>query len=184
VAGICLVAVSILWLFVFAPYQKARIVNFIHPFENIHSTGYNAYQSTIAVGSGQIMGKGIGQGSQSKLLFLPEFQTDFIFAAFAEEWGFIGSVFLLILFAMLLFRIIDNAYHSSSNFEALFGLGLSILFVIHILIHVGMNIGFLPVTGITLPFMSYGGSHLVTEWFALGVLSSMKFHSAGPRIIS
>jgi rod shape determining protein RodA len=80
VAGICLVSVGLLWLFVFKPYQKARIINFVHPLENIHSTGYNAYQSTIAVGSGQILGKGIGQGSQSKLLFLPEFQTDFIFA--------------------------------------------------------------------------------------------------------
>lgn len=182
VAGICLVVVSILWLFVFVDYQKARIINFIHPLENIHSTGYNAYQSTIAVGAGQIMGKGIGQGSQSKLLFLPEFQTDFIFAAFAEEWGFIGSIFLLLIFSALLFRIVENAYHYSSNFETLFGLGLVVLFVVHILIHVGMNTGVLPVTGITLPFMSYGGSHLVTEWFALGILSSMKYHSTGPRV--
>ncbi len=182
VAGICLVLVGFLWMFVFKPYQKARIINFIHPLENIHSTGYNAYQSTIAVGSGQIMGKGIGQGSQSKLLFLPEFQTDFIFAAFAEEWGFVGSVILLLIFSILLFRIIDNANNVSSNFEALFGLGLAVLFIIHILIHVGMNMGFLPVTGITLPFMSYGGSHLVTEWFALGILSSMKMNSLGPRV--
>ncbi len=182
VAGIGLVVVGFLWLFVFAPYQKARIVSFIHPLRNIHSTGYNAYQSTIAVGSGQIMGKGIGQGSQSKLLFLPEYQTDFIFAAFAEEWGFIGSILLLLIFASLLFRIIENANNASSNFESLFGLGLAVLFVIHVIIHVGMNMGFLPVTGITLPFMSYGGSHLLTEWLALGILSSMKMNSLGPRI--
>ncbi len=182
VAGICIVAVGFLWLFVFQPYQKDRIINFIHPFENIHSTGYNAYQSTIAVGSGQIFGKGIGQGSQSKLLFLPEYQTDFIFAAFAEEWGFVGSLLLLLIFSALIFRIIDNAHNSSSNFEALFGLGLAVLFIIHILIHVGMNIGFLPVTGITLPFMSYGGSHLLTEFFALGILSSMKYRSIGPKV--
>lgn len=182
VAAICILAVGGLWLFVFKPYQKDRIINFIHPLENIHSTGYNAYQSTIAVGSGQVIGKGIGQGSQSKLLFLPEFQTDFIFAAFAEEWGFVGSVLLLLFFSALLFRIIDNARNSSSNFDALFGLGLAVLFVIHILIHVGMNMGFLPVTGITLPFMSYGGSHLVTEWFSLGILSSMKMNSVGPKV--
>jgi rod shape determining protein RodA len=182
VAGICLVAISILWLFVFAPYQKARIINFIHPLENIHSTGYNAYQSTIAVGSGQVLGKGIGQGSQSKLLFLPEYQTDFIFAAFAEEWGLIGSILLLLIFGLLLFRIIDNAQNLSSNFDTLFGLGLAVLFIIHIFIHVGMNMGFLPVTGLTLPFMSYGGSHLLTEWFALGILSSMRMNSLGPRV--
>jgi len=86
-----------LWMFVFAPYQKARVVSFIHPLADIRGTGYNAYQSTIAVGSGGILGKGIGQGSQSKLRFLPEYETDFIFAAFTEEWGFIGAVILLAL---------------------------------------------------------------------------------------
>jgi rod shape determining protein RodA len=182
VAGVCLLVAGFLWLFVFAPYQKARIINFVHPLENIHSTGYNAYQSTIAVGSGQVFGKGIGQGSQSKLLFLPEFQTDFIFAAFAEEWGFLGTTILFILCAVLLFRIISNAQYAGNNFEALFGLGVAILFIIHIIIHAGMNMGFLPVAGIPFPLMSYGGSHMVTEWFALGILSSMKFHSSGPKI--
>ena len=177
-----IVSVVLMWFFVFAPYQKARIVNFIYPLENIHGSGYNAYQSTIAVGSGQIIGKGIGQGSQSKLRFLPEFQTDFIFASFAEEWGFLGTVILIILCISLLLRIITNSEHSSSNFEALFGLGVCILFIIHIVIHAGMNMGIMPVTGITFPFMSYGGSHLVMEWLALGMLSSMKSHSNGPRI--
>ena len=176
------IATTIMWMFVFAPYQKARIINFLHPLANIHTTGYNAYQSTVAVGSGQVYGKGIGQGSQSKLLFLPEFQTDFIFASFSEEWGFLGTSLLLILCVILLFRILNNASHAETNFESLFGLGIAILFMIHIAIHAGMNMGILPVTGITFPFMSYGGSHLVTEWFALGILSSMKGHSLGPRI--
>lgn len=184
VLGVGVGAVAVMWLFVFQPYQKARIANFLHPLANIHTTGYNAYQSTIAVGSGQILGKGIGQGSQSKLRFLPEFQTDFIFASFAEEWGFVGSSLLLVLCTALLYRIVSNANEAPTNFDTLFGLGVCILFFIHILVHAGMNMGVLPVTGITFPFMSYGGSHLVTEWFALGVLSSMKSYSKGPRLVS
>ncbi|MFZ2048814.1 MAG: FtsW/RodA/SpoVE family cell cycle protein [Minisyncoccia bacterium] len=174
-------SVLLMWFFVFAPYQKARISNFLHPLADIHGSGYNAYQSTIAVGSGEILGKGIGQGSQSKLRFLPEFQTDFIFASFAEEWGLIGTVIFLLLCASLLYRIITNSEHAPSNFEALFGLGVCILFFIHILIHAGMNMGVMPVTGITFPFMSYGGSHLMIEWLVLGMLSSMKTYSNGPR---
>jgi rod shape determining protein RodA len=181
VLALGVVAVSVLWTFVFANYQKARIMTFLHPLADIHGAGYNAYQSTIAVGSGQILGKGIGYGTQSKLLFLPEYQTDFIFAAFAEEWGFIGSMLLLVLVMALLFRIIDNSRVAASNFETLFGLGLAVLYSIHVLIHAGMNMGFLPVTGITFPFMSYGGSHLLVEWLSLGVLSGMKKYSSGPR---
>ncbi|MFH1473051.1 MAG: rod shape-determining protein RodA [bacterium] len=176
-------AVMVMWMFVFAPYQKARIVTFLHPLTDIRGAGYNAYQSTIAVGSGQILGKGIGQGSQSKLLFLPEYQTDFIFAAFAEEWGFIGTLILLSLFFSLLWRIVRNAEYAETNFETLFALGLAIMLSIHLAIHAGMNMGILPVTGITLPFMSYGGSHLLVEWLSLGILSSMMRDSRGPRII-
>ena len=172
----------ILWTSVFAPYQKARIVSFIHPLADVRGVGYNAYQSTIAVGSGEVFGKGIGQGSQSKLRFLPEYETDFIFAAFAEEWGFVGTMILFALYLFLLIRITNNAESAATNFETFFGLGIVILFFVHIAIHAGMNMGVLPVTGITFPFMSYGGSHLVTEWFALGVLSSMKRHSQGPRL--
>lgn len=171
-----------LWMFVFAPYQKDRILSFIHPLADIRGAGYNAYQSTVAVGSGGIFGKGIGQGSQSKLQYLPEYETDFIFAAFAEEWGVVGTFVLLCLCLLLLTRIVDNAKVSATNFETFFGLGLAILFSLHIAVHAGMNMGVMPVTGIAFPFMSYGGSHLITEWFALGVLSSMKRYSKGPRL--
>lgn len=181
VVAIAAITGGLLWAFVFQPYQKARIISFIHPLSDIHGTGYNAYQSTIAVGSGQIFGKGIGQGSQSKLQYLPEYETDFIFAAFAEEWGVVGTMILLGLCLWLLMRMVNNAEHAPSNFEALFGMGMVVLFSIHILVHAGMNMGFLPVTGITFPFMSYGGSHLLTEWAALGVLSSMSRHAKGPR---
>lgn len=174
VMAIVVVAVGGLWIGVFKQYQKDRILTFLHPLSDIHGAGYNAYQSTIAVGSGQILGKGIGEGSQSKLLFLPEYQTDFIFAAFAEEWGFIGTLLLLILAFALVYRIVENAERASTNFESLFGMGLAILFTIHILIHAGMDMGVLPITGIVFPFMSYGGSHLLTEWLSLGILSSMK----------
>ena len=171
-----------LWLFVFAPYQKARVISFIHPLSDVRGAGYNAYQSMVAVGSGQMFGKGIGQGSQSKLQYLPEYETDFIFAAFSEEWGFVGTVLLLAFCLLLLLRIVSNAEHSATNFEALFGLGVALFFSVHIAVNAGMNLGLMPVTGITFPFMSYGGSHLLTEWLALGILSSMKKRSTGPRI--
>jgi rod shape determining protein RodA len=175
-AGLALAAV--LWLFVFQPYQKARILTFLDPMADIHGTGYNAYQSTIAVGSGRLLGKGVGQGSQSKLQYLPEYETDFIFAAFAEEWGFVGTVILLSLVLFLLFRIVNNAANAATNFEALFGLGIVILFIVHIAVHAGMNMGIMPVTGIVFPLMSYGGSHLLMEWLALGMISSMRRYSS------
>jgi len=181
VIGLGIITSVFLWMFIFAPYQKARIISFIHPLADVQGAGYNAYQSTIAVGSGELLGKGIGQGSQSKLRFLPEYQTDFIFASFAEEWGFIGAVSLLSIFLLLLFRLINNAEQAATNFETFFSLGVVIWFSVHVAIHAGMNIGVLPVTGITFPLMSYGGSHLLTEWFALGILSSLKRHSQGPR---
>lgn len=178
---LAIVGAAILWMFVFAPYQKDRIVSFIHPLSDIHGAGYNAYQSTIAVGSGELLGKGIGQGSQSKLRFLPEYETDFIFAAFVEEWGFIGGVVLLSLFLILLLRIISNTEYAATNFESFFGIGIALLLFVQLSIHASMNMGLLPVTGITFPFMSYGGSHLLTEWIVLGILSSMNRHSQGPR---
>jgi rod shape determining protein RodA len=171
------VAFGGLWGFVFEPYQKARILNFVHPLRDIRGTGYNAYQSVIAVGSGEFVGKGIGHGTQSRLQFLPEYETDFIFAAFSEEWGFVGAIILLLLYALLIWRVLDTAMHGASNFEILFGVGFAVFIMSHILINIGMNIGLMPVTGITLPFMSYGGSHLVAEFMALGILSGMRSYS-------
>ncbi len=174
VGAIGLVAFLGLWFFVFADYQKDRIVNFLNPMADIHGSGYNVFQSTIAVGSGQVVGKGLGFGTQSRLKFLPEPETDFIFAAFAEEWGFIGSIIILILYAFVIWRILHISALGATNFETLFGLGLAILFMTHIIINVGMNLGIFPVTGIPLPFMSYGGSHLVTEFIGLGILMSLR----------
>lgn len=163
-----------LWIFAFAPYQKARIISFINPLADIHDSGYNASQSIIAVGSGQVLGKGLGFGTQSRLKFLPEPQSDFIFAAFAEEWGFVGSGFILLLYGLVIWRILHATSLGFSNFEMLFGIGIAIFFMSHILINIGMNLGLMPITGIPLPFMSYGGSHLVTEFAGLGILMNMR----------
>jgi rod shape determining protein RodA len=105
---------------------------------------------------------------------LPEYQTDFMFAAFAEEWGFAGVMLLFLLYGVIFWRMLRIAFRGSGNFEILFGVGLTILFLVHTIIHVGMNIGLLPVTGNTLPFMSYGGSHLLTEFVGLGILMGMR----------
>jgi rod shape determining protein RodA len=166
-----------LWNYGFKEFQKARIRNFIHPLTNISGTGYNAYQSTITVGSGQVLGKGIGYGTQSRLKFLPEYQTDFIFAAFAEEWGFVGVLILFVLFGIVIWRVLSNTMKGSTNFEILYGSGLAIFLMSHFFINIGMNIGLLPVTGITVPFMSYGGSHLLTELGGLGILMGMRRYS-------
>ena len=164
----------VLWQVGFDDYQKARIRTFVNPLADIRGAGWNAYQSTLAVGSGEILGKGIGFGTQSRLQFLPEYETDFIFASFAEEWGFIGALILLFLFVLLLSRILSVAFRAPTNFESLYAAGLSVFFVSHIAVHIGMNMGLLPITGLPLPFVSYGGSHLLTEFAGLGILMSMR----------
>ena len=173
VFGIATIAFLIAWNFVFKPYQKARIINFVDPLHDIRGTGYNAYQSTIAVGSGGLFGKGLGYGTQSRLNFLPEYKTDFIFAAYAEEWGFVGAVLLLIFYFLILYKLASYALVADSTFEALFTYGVMIWLLTHIAINIGMNIGIMPVTGIPLPLMSYGGSHLLTELLALGMAVGM-----------
>ncbi|MBU0750035.1 rod shape-determining protein RodA [Patescibacteria group bacterium] len=168
-----LIAAGSLWTFALHDYQKARIMTFINPAADIHGSGYNAYQAMVAVGSGEVTGKGIGYGTQSKLRFLPEYETDFIFASFAEEWGFMGIVLLLSLYSLLLFYLVSLARRAATNFDALFTIGVAILLLAHLGIHAGINMGLLPVTGTTIPFMSYGGSHLLVEFAALGIVASL-----------
>jgi rod shape determining protein RodA len=162
-----------MWQFAFQDYQKERIMTFLDPLADIQGAGYNAYQSTVAVGSGQLLGKGIGYGTQSKLLFLPEYETDFIFAAYAEEWGLLGVLLLFVGFGVCVWRLLIQAVRGASNFETLFATGVVILLISHFFVHIGMNIGLLPVTGTTVPFLSYGGSHLVTEYVAIGMVFAM-----------
>ena len=173
IVTIAAVAAAGLWLFALRDYQRDRIVSFLNPAADIHGAGYNAYQATVAVGSGEMLGKGIGYGTQSKLQFLPEYETDFIFASFSEEWGFVGVVLVLILYGLLLARLLSIARRSATNFDALFTIGVVLLFTSHIFIHAGINLGILPVTGTTIPFMSYGGSHLIVEFAALGIIASL-----------
>jgi rod shape determining protein RodA len=172
-----LLAFGGLWFFVFKNYQKTRIVSFVNPLTDLRGAGYNSYQSTIAIGSGEILGKGVGLGSQSKLKFLPEYETDFIFAAFSEEWGFVGVIVLFSLYGVVFWRIIDISKKGATNFETLYGLGLASIFLSHFAIHVGMNVGLLPVTGITMPFMSYGGSHMLAEFLGIGILLGQRSYA-------
>jgi rod shape determining protein RodA len=172
-----LTASLLLWNFYFMDYQKDRIITFINPTHDIRGTGWNAYQSVITVGSGGLLGKGVGYGTQSRLGFLPEHETDFIFASFLEEWGFIGAMFIFIVYSILIFYIVRRSVNANSNFESLFTLGVAIWFVSQLTMNIGMNIGLLPVTGIPLPLMSHGGSHLITECIALGICVGMSRYS-------
>jgi len=182
VFGCAAVSVSVLWFFVFSDYQKARIISFVHPLADIRSSGYNAFQSMIAVGSGEILGKGIGYGTQSRLQFLPEYETDFVFAAFAEEWGLIGSILIFIFYGIVIWRILRIGREGETNFESLFALGAASFFIGHFFVNIGMNIGLLPVTGVTLPFLSYGGSHLLMEYITLGVLVGISRRARKSRV--
>lgn len=166
-----------LWTYGFRDYQKNRIKTFLNPIADIHGAGYNVNQSIIAVGSGQIIGKGVGYGTQSRLKFLPEYQTDFIVAAYLEEWGFLGFILISLLYSIVVWRIILNSIRGETNFEILFGAGLAMYFIAHYVINIGMNLGIMPVTGIAMPFMSYGGTHILTEFTGIGILIAMRRYS-------
>ena len=174
---IVIVTLASAWFFVFKSYQKARILTFVDPARDTRGAGYNALQSMIAVGSGRFFGKGIGFGSQSRLEFLPEHQTDFVFAAFAEEWGFVGALFVFLFYGIIIWRIFRIAALGRSNFESLYGIGTAIFLMAHFFVNVGINIGIMPITGTTLPFLSYGGSHMLTVYAALGILMGMRRYS-------
>lgn len=168
-----LITATGLWLFGLQDHQRERIMTFVNPAADITGAGYNAYQATVASGSGELWGKGVGYGTQSKLRFLPEYQTDFIFAAYAEEWGFVGVLLLLLLYGFLLFQLLSISRRAATNFDALFSIGVLLLFFSHVGFHAGINLGLLPVTGTTIPFMSSGGSHVVIEFMALGIVASL-----------
>lgn len=177
-----IVAASLLWFVGLHDYQRTRIVAFLNPAADIRGSGYNAYQAVVAVGSGELFGKGIGYGTQSKLRFLPEYETDFIFAAFAEEWGFVGVTIILILYGLLLTQLVLIAKRAATNFDALFTIGVALLFLAHAALHIGINLGLLPVTGTTIPFMSSGGSHIAMEFILLGIVVSLAQHArSAPR---
>jgi rod shape determining protein RodA len=154
-------------------YQRRRLINFFNPTHDPLGGGYNVLQSTIAVGSGQIWGRGFGRGTQSHLQFLPEHHTDFIFASLSEEWGFVGAILLLGFFAVLLIRILMVAREAGDGFGQLITIGVFSFLLPQIFINVGMNLGIMPITGIPLPLVSYGGSSLWVTMLALGLVQSV-----------
>jgi len=176
------VSVPLLW-HVLADYQKNRILTFLSPNNDPSGTGYNALQSMIAVGSGQIFGKGLGLGTQSHLRFLPEYHTDFIFGTLVEELGFVGGAFLLFLYVLILLSICMPFLKQriQSPFIFIFTSGLLYMMLSQITINTGMNMGIVPITGITLPLVSYGGSSLLSVLTSFGLFMALKAQSQPDR---
>ena len=172
--SICLVPVAIAFL---KPYQKARILTFMNPERDPLGAGYQIIQSKIAVGSGGIFGKGFLQGSQSYLDYLPDKHTDFIFTLFSEEFGFLGSLILLIIYALIIYRISKIGSNSRNNFARLFCFGFAAAFFVYVTVNMSMVLGLLPIVGAPLPIMSYGGSSMLAIMTGLGIVMSCKIHN-------
>ncbi len=170
-----IVALPLAWNYTLRDYQKDRIRNFISPMNDPRGTGYNSIQSKIAVGSGRFSGKGFQKGTQSQLEFLPERHTDFIYSVLSEEFGLIGSAFVLIMFCGLFFVIIGIASTARDKFGAILTVGILGYIFWHMFINVGMVIGLLPIVGVPLPLLSYGGSSLLTTMTGLGIVSSVAY---------
>ena len=170
---LCLIPVGISFL---KSYQKSRILTFLNPERDPLGAGYQIIQSKIAVGSGGIFGKGFLQGSQSYLDYLPEKHTDFIFTLFSEEFGFVGSLLLLILYALVIYRITKIGSQSRNNFSRLFCFGFAASFFVYVTVNMAMVLGLLPIVGAPLPIMSYGGSSMLSIMVGLGFVMSCKVH--------
>ena len=158
------------------PYQKSRILTFIDPERDPLGAGYQIIQSKIAVGSGGIFGKGFLQGSQSYLDYLPEKHTDFIFTLFSEEFGFVGSLTLLIIYALIIYRIVRIGTKSKNNFARLYCYSFATAFFVYVTVNMSMVLGLLPIVGAPLPIMSYGGSSMLSIMLGLGVVMSCKIY--------
>ena len=170
------VAIPTAWRFVLHDYQKARVLTFLNPESDALGAGWNITQAKIAIGSGGVSGKGFLQGTQSRLNFLPEKQTDFIFTNFGEEFGFVGSVALLILFAVVIFYGLQIATSARSQFGRLLAMGITLNFFFYIMINGLMVMGLIPVVGIPMPLLSYGGTAMLTVMFGFGLLMSVHVH--------
>lgn len=161
------------WQFVFQDYQKERFLNFLSSDYDLRGSGYNLRQSILAIGSGMLFGRGLGLGPQSQLKFLPEAQTDFIFAVIAEELGFLGALIILALYLFLFYRMVRIVRNSRDDFTFYLSFSLSFLVIVQTVVNLGMNMGLLPVTGLPLPFISYGGSALISLFIIMGLLESI-----------
>tara|TARA_B100001123_G_scaffold423708_1_gene534192 strand:- start:1376 stop:2500 length:1125 start_codon:yes stop_codon:yes gene_type:complete len=170
---ICLIPVGISFL---KPYQKSRILTFFNPERDPLGAGYQIIQSKIAVGSGGIFGKGFLQGSQSYLDYLPEKHTDFIFTLFSEEFGFIGSIVLLLIYVIVIYRIVAIGNQSRNNFARLYCFGFATAFFVYVAVNMSMVLGLVPIVGAPLPIMSYGGSSMLSMMIGLGIVMSCKIY--------
>jgi rod shape determining protein RodA len=177
---LCLIGalfLSLSWSFVLKDYQKTRITSFLEPHLDPQGINWNPEQARIAIGAGGFLGQGIGQGAQTRYGFLPEAQTDFVFSAIAEETGLVGIALLLFLFLVLISRILKIAMETRDNFSRLFCSGFIVLLIVQIFVNVGMNQGILPIVGLPLPLVSYGGSSLIFTFIGLGIIQSIKAKS-------
>ncbi len=168
-----------LWGFGLKPYQRDRITNFLNPAYDVRGSGYNAAQARIAIGSGGWFGKGIGEGSQARLRFLPEAATDFIFAVVGEELGFVGVTLCLSLFGLIGYRYIRIAEDSGDDFATLLLVGLSSIFIVHVFINAGMSLGIMPVTGLPMPFISAAASSLAVAFLSIAIAESVAVRRRG-----
>ena len=171
--SIVFIGIIFSWFFVLKPYQKQRITSFVDSTQDIQGSNYNARQALIAAGSGQLIGRGLGQGIQSHLKFLPERQTDFIFASLAEEFGLVGSLTVVLTYVLLIKIIIQTGLKSSTSAEYYFCISIAVMMALQVGINVGMNIGLVPITGLTLPLLSYGGSSLLSLMIMFAVVQSI-----------
>lgn len=168
-SAVLFLVIPSLWLFL-ESYQKLRLISFVNPHGDPMGAGYNTIQSVITIGSGQFLGLGLGKGSQSSLNFLPEYHTDFIFAALTEQLGFLGAASVIIFYFIFLCRIIYIAKNCKDEFSRFVIVGIFSQIYIQTLINIGMNMGLLPITGITLPLISYGGSSIISTFISLGLM--------------
>ncbi|MDQ6966588.1 MAG: FtsW/RodA/SpoVE family cell cycle protein, partial [Mariprofundaceae bacterium] len=175
-AGVTLISMPLLWLNMHA-YQKQRVLSFLHPEADPLGAGYHVIQSSIAIGSGGVFGKGYLHGTQARLHFLPEQHTDFIFAVLAEEGGLIASGLLLLLYGLLISRIVSIGSRATTRFGAMLCIGVAAIFSLYVFINIGMVSGVIPVVGVPLPFISYGGSALITMLAALGMVMRVHIES-------
>ena len=174
VTGLILVSLPLVWIYLLKPYQQERILTFLNPDRDPLGTGYHVIQSKIAVGSGEFWGKGYGNGTQGQLNFLPADHTDFIFSVFSEEWGFMGSMTVLILFLVLTLWAIGGLYKSKNRVSMIQTVGVVAIITSHVLINIGMTLGLMPVVGVPLPFFSYGGSSMISMMFGIGLLLNIR----------
>lgn len=176
---IFLTTTGLVWTFALKDYQRGRIESFLDPESDPRGTGYNAIQARIAIGSGGWFGKGIGEGSQARLRFLPAAATDFIFAVVGEELGLAGIVFVFFLFGLILTRIIRLGYESEDDFAALMLIGIGAVFLIHVTVNAGMNLGLMPITGIPMPFLSAAASYMLMVFVCVGLAESVAVRRRG-----